>query len=140
MISVLLMKTQGSNRPKVTYLGSGWAGSNSRLSSHFQPSLSRPLWDNGVGVDSGVHQMNCPDGSLESVPLSSTHCPSPAIVGVSHLASLRIFFLPSQFTPHSGKETQLTVPFPGVKPFHCPQACFSHWPVSLTEEVAIFLE
>lgn len=64
---------------------------NSRLSSHLQSSLPRPHWANRAGVSSGVQQMDNPDGSVESVPCSFPHCPSPG-----HCRSL-----PSSLSPYT---------------------------------------
>lgn len=61
--------------------------------------------------------MDCPDGSWSLSPPPQPTTPV--------WASLFILFLQSEFTPHSGKGTQRSVPFPVVKPCHCAQACFS---------------
>ena len=144
MISVLLMKKCGSNRPEVTQLGSSQAGLHIKAAL---PPPVQPVWANlgQRGGRRGRDGLRSPSGGLSpwlsgSVPSSPTLCPSLGHCRCPLSGLSPQFCLQSEFTPHSGKETQWTLFFPGIKPFCCPQACSPHWSVSSAEEDAVFLE
>lgn len=138
---MVLCFTEETRKQRAQGLKAGnWLGSIPRQ-GHVPASSLVCLGQSGLQVRGWVQESN---KWPVPVALWSLSPPRPssvwAITGVSHLASFSIPLLPSQFTPHSGKETQLTTFFSGIKPFHYPQACLSHWSALSAEEAAIFLK
>lgn len=136
-VPVLLMKSPEAQGPRST-----WLEVAGRIPSQGCPPTLCPVCLGPAGL-TGRGGLRNPSGGLSQgvSGVCPTHCPS---LGPrrSHPPCLpHLLFPPSEFTSHSGEETQLTVSCPGVKPGgHFPQAGSSRWPASSAEETAIFLE
>lgn len=117
-----------------------WLGRIPRQ-GHLPTSSLACLGQAGLTGWGWVQESNKWPGPVAVWSLSPPLRPSAwAITGVSHLAYFSILLFPSRFTPHSGKETQLSMFFYGIITFRYPQACLSHWSVLSAEEAAVFLK